>query len=156
MDDTLLYDSNVEGAFVHTFDFLLHCTKNGIVLNREKFQFSQDMVQFGVLQIMPSGIIPSESMLKVILSFLIPKILTDARSWFRLVNQVAWAYSLGPVMLSFRDLVKRDLHFVWEKSLEDAFEHSKKVIVTTQSITPEQVACFAQKLHLVKQKSQST
>ena len=103
--------------------------KNRIMLNREKFQFSQDMVQFGGLQITPSGIIPSESMPKVILSFPIPRTLTDARSWFRLVNQVAWAYSLGPVMLPFRDLVKRDSHFVWDKSLGDAFKYSKIVIV---------------------------
>ena len=47
VDDTLLYDSNIEGAFFHTFDFLLHCAKNVIVLNREKFQFCQDTVQFG-------------------------------------------------------------------------------------------------------------
>ena len=68
-------------------------------------------------------------MLKVILSFPIPRTLTGARLWFGLVNQVAWAYSLGPVMLPFRDLVKRDSHFVLDKSLEDAFEHSKKVII---------------------------
>ena len=125
MDDTLLYDSNIEGAFFHT-DFLLHCAKNKIMLNREKFQFCQDTVQFGGLQITPSGITPSESMLEAILSFPIPRTLTDARSWFGLVNQVTWAYSLGPVMLPFHNLVKLDLYFVWDKSLEDAFEHSKK------------------------------
>ena len=121
--------TNIEGAFFHTFDFLLHCAKNRIVLNREKFQFCQDMVQFGGLQIMPSGITSSKSMPKAILSFPIPRTLTDARSWFGLVNQVAWVYSLGPVMLPFCDLIKRDSHFVWDKSLEDAFEHSKKVKV---------------------------
>ena len=71
---------------------------------------------------MPSGITPSESMLEVILSFPVPRTLTDTRSWFGLVNQVAWVYSLGPVMLPFRDLVKRDSHFVWDKSLEDALK----------------------------------
>ena len=34
VDDTLLYESNIEGAFFHTFDFLLHCTKNGIEKTR--------------------------------------------------------------------------------------------------------------------------
>ena len=129
VDDTLLYDSNIEGAFFHTFDFLLHCAKNGIVLNREKFQFCPDTVQFVGLQITPSGITLSESMLEAILIFPISRTLTNARSWFRLVNQVAWVYSLGLVMLLFRNLVKRDSHFEWDKSLEDAFEHSKKVIV---------------------------
>ena len=89
VDDTLLYDSKIKGAFFYTFDFLLHCAKNRVVLNREKFQFCQDTVQFGGLQITPSGITPSESMLKAILSFPIPRTLTDARSWFGLINQVA-------------------------------------------------------------------
>ena len=129
VDDTLLYDSSIEEAFYHTFDFLLHCAKNGIALNREKFQFCQDIVQFGGLQIIPSGVIPSKSILGVILSFPIPKTLTDARSWFGLVNQVAWAYSLGPVMLPFRNVIKRESHFIWNKSFKDAFKHSKKVIV---------------------------
>lgn len=41
MDDTLMYNSSIEGAFYHTLDALFHCAKNGIVLNRDKFQFCQ-------------------------------------------------------------------------------------------------------------------
>ena len=88
VDYTLLYDPSIEGSFSHTFDFLSHCAKNGIVLNRDKFQFCHDTVQFGGLQITPSGVTLSESMLEAILTFPIPKTLTDARSWFGLVNQV--------------------------------------------------------------------
>ena len=129
VEDTLLYDPSIEGSFYHTFDFLSHCAKNGIVLNRDKFQFCLETVQFGGLQITPTGVTPSESMLEAILNFPIPKTLTDARSWFGLIDQVAWAYSLGPVMLPFRDLIKRDSHFVWDRGLEAAFRHSKQVIV---------------------------
>ena len=141
--------TNIERAFLHTFDFLLHCAKDEIVLNREKFQFCEDAVQFGGLQITPSGITSSESMLEPILSFPIPRTLTDARSWFGLVNQVTWAYSLGPVMLPFRDLVRQDSHFVWDKSLKDAFEHSKKVIVDLvkkgiSTFEKNRVTCLAQ------------
>ena len=28
VDNTLLYDSNIEGALYHTFDFLLQCAKH--------------------------------------------------------------------------------------------------------------------------------
>ena len=49
VDDTLLYDSSIEGSFYHTFDFLLQCAKNRIVLNTDKFQFFQDVVHFGGL-----------------------------------------------------------------------------------------------------------
>ena len=80
VDDTLLYDPSIEGSSYHTFDFLSHCAKNGIVFNKDKFQFCQDTVQFGGLQITPSGVTLSESMLEAILNFPIPKTLTDARS----------------------------------------------------------------------------
>ena len=48
-------------------------------------------MQFEGLQVMPSGVTPSVSMLEVILNFPILRTLTDARSCFGLVNQVAWA-----------------------------------------------------------------
>ena len=112
VDDPLLYDSSIEGTLNDNFDYLLHCAKNGIVLNKEKFQFCQDTVQFGGL-------------LKLSHS---KNTHTDARSWFGLVNLVTFAYSQYPVMLPFHDLVKRDSHFIWNKSLEDAFEHSEKIV----------------------------
>lgn len=89
MGNNLLYDSSNKEAFYHTFDFLLHCTKKRIVLDRDKFQFYQDVVQFRGLQITPSGVTPSESMLEVILNFTVPRTITDSRLWFRLVNHVA-------------------------------------------------------------------
>ena len=92
VDDTLLYDTDIKEAFYHTFDFLTRCEQNGIVLSKDKFQFCKDTVQFGGLQITSSGVSPSELMLNAILNFPVPKTITDARSWFGLVNQLAWAY----------------------------------------------------------------
>ena len=86
VDDTLLYDTNIKEAFYHTFDFLTRCAQNGIVLSKDKFQFCKDTIQFGGLQITSSGVSPSESMLNAILNFPVPKTITDARSWFGLVN----------------------------------------------------------------------
>ena len=63
VNDTLLYDTNIKEAFYHTFDFLTRCAQNGIILNKDKFQFCEDTVQFGGLQITSSGVSPSESML---------------------------------------------------------------------------------------------
>ena len=47
VDDILLYGFSTEGAFYHTFHLLCQSAKNGIVLNTDKFQFCQDVVQFG-------------------------------------------------------------------------------------------------------------
>ena len=128
VDDTLLYDTDIKEAFYHTFDFLTTCAQNGIVLSQDKFQFCKDTVQFGRLQITSSGVSPSESMLNAILNFPVPKT-TDARFWFGLVNQLAWAYSLSPIMLPFWVLVKKSSRFSWNQTLEKAFQESKQVIV---------------------------
>ena len=53
VDDSLLFDKNIEEAFYDTVDYLLLYEKNGIVLNRDKFQFCVDVVQFGGLQSVP-------------------------------------------------------------------------------------------------------
>ena len=129
VDDTLLYDTDIKEAFYHTFDFLTRCAQNGIVLSKDKFQFCKDTIQFGGLQITSSGVSPSESMLNAMLNFPVPKTITDARSWFGLVNQLAWAYSLSPIMLPFRDLVKKSSRFSWNQTLKKAFQESKQVIV---------------------------
>ena len=129
VDDALLYDETIEGAFFHTFDYLTLGAQNGIVFNKSKFQFCQENVDFGGLRLTPDGIAPSATMLMAIQDFPTPANITDARSWFGLVNQVAWAYSLGHVMQPFRELVKPNSKFQWSQSLEDAFQYSKSVIV---------------------------
>lgn len=58
VDDTLMYDSSIEGASYHTLDIIFHCAKNRIILNRDKSQFCQDVLQFGALHIMISGVTP--------------------------------------------------------------------------------------------------
>ena len=68
-------------------------------------------------------------MLNAILNFPVPKTITDARSWFDLVNQLAWAYWLSPIMLPFRNLVKKSSRFSWNQTIEKAFQESKQVIV---------------------------
>ena len=47
VDDTLLYDTNIEDAFFHVWNYLTLCTKNGIAITEPKFQFCRDSsVQF--------------------------------------------------------------------------------------------------------------
>ena len=93
IDDTLLYDNSIKESFYHTWDYLVLCANNGIVISKEKFQFCCDSVEFAGLNITPIGISPSPGILAAIKDFPTPKDLTGARSWFGLVNQIAWSYS---------------------------------------------------------------
>ena len=139
VDDSLLYDDNIEDAFYRCWDFLTLGSQNGIVYNSDKFQFCQDVVDFAGLKVTEAGVTPSDSMLAAISNFPVPKNITDARSWFGLVNQVAWAYSLGPIMQPFRELVKHNATFVWNDLLDQAFQESKVKIV---ELVKEGIAAF--------------
>ena len=121
VDDTLLYDNDIESSFYHTWDYLTLCYSKGIIFNKSKFQFCQDTVNFAGLNITSKGITPSNHILGAIENFPSPKSLTDARSWFGLVNQVAWAYSTSNTMQPFRELVKSNSTFYWDEQLEDIF-----------------------------------
>jgi len=46
IDDTLPYDTSVEEAFWHTYEFLEVCAETGVTLKLEKFQFCKREVLF--------------------------------------------------------------------------------------------------------------
>ena len=129
IDDTLLYSDDIEHAFFAAFDYLTLCAENGITINKSKFQFCQDTVTFAGLKLTPEGICPSDKVVSAIRDFPAPKDITGARSWFGLVNQIAWAYAISPIMQPFRDLVKPNTTFLWDETLEKIFAESKMKLV---------------------------
>ena len=130
IDDALLYDYSIKDAFYHTWDFLEFCALNGIVINDKKFQFCKETVIFIGLKITPSGIAPSNNILSAIKDFPTLKDITGARSWFVLVNQVAWAHSLSDVMKPFRDLIKPNNKFIWTPELNKLFTETKSILIS--------------------------
>ena len=106
VDDTVLWDEDVEQAFSHTVHYIDLCTRNGIVFNPTKFHFVKDTVDFAGFTLTPTGIRPSNQMLSAIADFPLPTDITGARSWFGLINQVAFSLAIAPVMQPFRELLK--------------------------------------------------
>ena len=129
VDDTLLWANNIELSYKQVHQYLQICQENGITLNKEKFQFCQDAVTFAGLRITTDGIRPCPKTLQAIRDFPTPSDLTGARSWFGLVNTVAWAYSMTDAMQPFRDLVKPKAKFYWDDTLNNVFQKSKDVII---------------------------
>ena len=124
-----MYDDTIENSFWHTRDYLALCANNGIVASDKKFQFCKDTVDFAGLTITNEGVAPSENILTAIQNFPTPTNIIDARSWFGLVNQVSWAYSVSPLMQPFRDLIKPNEKFYWDYTLNQLFEKSKLEII---------------------------
>ena len=128
VDDSLLWDDTIEEAFYHTFNYLKHCSDNGIIFNVDKFVFAAEECEFAGFELTKEGYKPPQRKLDTILAFPTPKTVTDVRSWFGLVNQVAYAFHQAKVMSPFRELLS-EKKFYWDDTLDKIFEESKQVIV---------------------------
>ena len=57
-----------------------------------------------------------------------PNNITDLRSYFALVNQVAHYYAVSPHLEPFRELMKKKSTWYWDNALERLFEESREQI----------------------------
>ena len=95
VDDTLLWSDTIEGSYFQAVQWLDICGRNGIVLNPEKFVFGASTVDFAGFTITMTDVRPCSLYLEAIRDFPEPRNITDVRSWFGLVNQVAYAFSMA-------------------------------------------------------------
>ena len=129
IDDALLWAESIEENFNQVVQWLDICGRNGITLNPSKFHFGQDTVEFAGFTIGKNEVKPAAHFYDAIQNFPTPQSITDIRSWFGLVNQVSYSFSMAEVMQPFRDLLKPKTPFTWNNELENAFKESKKKII---------------------------
>jgi len=106
------------------------------------------VVEFAGFEITLNDVRPCRRYLQAIMNFPTPKDITDVRSWFGLVNQVSYAFSMAERMLPFRDLLKPDTPFQWNEHLQTLFEESKAQIVKVIEegvyiFDPDRTTCLA-------------
>ena len=129
IDDALIWADTLEENFYRTVEWLDICGRNGITLNPDKFQFGKDEVEFAGFDIGLQDVRPAKHLSDAIRNFPTPKSITDIRSWFGLVNQVAYTISMTETMKPFRNLLKPNSLFEWTTDLDSAFEYSKARIL---------------------------
>ena len=121
---TLKTLSTISGIISH------YVQNNGIVINKEKFQFCSDEVLLDGLEITNTGMEISDDILSSTQDFPTPQNVTDARSWFGLINQVVWSCSISPFMEPFYDLVRPNTKFNWGNKLDEIFSKSKELLIS--------------------------
>ncbi|MPC90376.1 Transposon Tf2-9 polyprotein [Portunus trituberculatus] len=109
VDDTLLYDAGIEQTFWHTYDFLERCAMVGVTLKQEKFMFCCREVEFVGFHVGWEAYKPTEDRLSAIRHFTMPgqPTITDVRSLFGFVNQLAPFLATAPIIEPFTDLLKK-------------------------------------------------
>ncbi len=118
IDDTLLWSHSVEASFYQAAEWLETCGNKGITLNPNKFVFTADTVEFAGFEITNNDVSPSQRYLQAIRDFPTPRSTTDVRSWFGLINPVAYAFSMADTMTPFRNLLKPHQSFHWDETLD--------------------------------------
>ena len=147
VDDTILWANNLSDIFFSTCEFLAKCGNNGITLNPKKFQFGKDEVEFAGFEITSNSIKPCNKFLKAITEFPTPNDITGIRSWFGLINQVSYSFSITAELQPFRDLLKPRRSFYWDDNLQKLFDKSKNNIVEkvkhgVRLFDPEKYTCL--------------
>ena len=94
-----------------------------------KFQFAEDEVEFAGFKITPTNVQPSGRYLDAIQNFPTPTDITGMRSWFGLVNQSAYAFSMADKMAPFRECLKPGSKFHWDENMQEIFDRSKQEII---------------------------
>ena len=132
VDDTLLYDSSIEEAFWHTYEFLATCAAKGITLKPEKFQFARREVDFVGFRLGWDEYKPTDERLAAIRNFRMPDkpSISDIRSWYGFVNQLAPFLATAPIMNDFRELLKkpRGKSVYWDEQLRGKFCRAQDTI----------------------------
>ena len=147
IDDALLWADSTSDAYHRAVEWLQICSHNGITLNPTKFVFARDEVDFAGFTITPTQVKPAPKFTSAIRDFPTPINITDVRSWFGLINQVAYTFSMTKTMAPFRDLLKPTSTFQWTEAHAAAFTRSKEHITTmihqgVQIFNPDLVTCL--------------
>ena len=116
VDDTVLWSDDLESNFNEVCKMLDVCCTAGLIFNPDKFQFCQDSVSFAELEITNDRVMPSKRFLEAIRAFPAPTNITEARSFFGMINQVSYAFAISGLMEPFRHLLKPDTPFIWGSS----------------------------------------
>ena len=129
IDDSLLYSFSVEEAFLENCAYLTLTGRNGIILNPDKFQFAQETVDWAGVRVTMDKVEPLPEHIESIKSYPTPTNLTDMRSFFALVEQVAPFVMVKPYLYPFRELLKKDRKFYWDENLQKIFDDVKDQLI---------------------------
>ena len=129
IDDIIQWSETLEQSFFRICSILSHCNENGMVFSPEKFAFARESVEFAGFEITLKGIRPTARYIESIRNFPTPTNISEVRSWFGLINQVAYSFVKTTHMMPFRHLLSESKPFEWDLTMETAFQKSKEIII---------------------------
>ena len=129
VDDLALWDTDMEEHWWRTIRYLDKIARNGIIISPAKFEFCSREIEFAGFRITWNGVKPLAKYLDAVAKFPRPTNITDIRSFFGLINQLAHYAQLRDLMAPFKPFLSPRTRFQWTEELEELFIKAKKEIV---------------------------
>ena len=130
VDDSVIYDGNIEDHIAHVKQFLQHCAEKHITLNIEKYRFFQTKTTFVGFLSSEEGYQIDPSITEAISKYPVPTSRTELRSFIGLVNQLSSSTNtVATLLVPFRPLLSTKNEFVWSPSHDTAFLASKESLI---------------------------
>ena len=135
VDDVVIYSRTKMDHIRDVRTFMERCEERGISLNPKKLQLAQRSVKFAGFVISEDGYRPDPQLTSAISSFPVPKNISELRSFFGLVNQVAsFVDDLSELLMPLRPLLSSKNEFVWEAQHGRAFESAKAALTSVPTL----------------------
>ena len=154
VDDSLMWDFTYAEHLERVYNFLCRCRDNNITINLDKFIFAEPSTDFCGYQISSEGIEADPKKIKAIAEFPTPSNITDLRSFFGLVNQLAdFTPDIASCADALRPLLSPKNEFIWNANHEEAFNKVKQALVSTPTLAhfdpakPTALQADASRLH---------
>ena len=108
VNDVLGWADTLYELFFNTCSFLYHTNAHEVTQNPAKFAWGRRQIEYLGFWLTEDGVQPSEETLRAIKDFPCPSDITGIRSWFGLIEQVAFAFSKNALMEPFRNLLSKN------------------------------------------------
>ena len=129
VDDLVLWDEDLETHWWRALRYIDRIARNGIIISPAKFEFCSKEVEFAGFKITETDVLPLPKYLDAVEKFPRPTNITDVRSFFGLICQLAHYAKLCEIVAPFKPFLSPKVRFKWTDELEDAFIKAKKEIV---------------------------
>ena len=128
-DDVKVQGSTEDRHDLHLLETVDRARKAGIKFNPDKCHIKKDTINYFGRVISPDGVTPCPKRVKAILEMQSPTNKLELQSFFGTVNFLATHIPLlSKKTYMMRGLVKKDVHFVWTKDMQQEFETIKQEI----------------------------
>ena len=92
VDDSLIWADNASEMFDATCGYISVCAEGGINFNKKKFRFCLDKVEYVGFKVTKDAIVLADSTTEVIRNFPQSKNISDARSFFGLIDKSVFLF----------------------------------------------------------------